>query len=307
MVYPKAVRVGDSPNQDPRRASVSQVILHHTASTGDVEEIWNMFMQPNSRDVSANFLIAQNGDVYEVVNPDTGRAWTTGSGPGGTLSPDHSAITMECMDEEGAPGWTQSAASQEAIAEVIAWAAERYGFDPVRGVNVRGHREMPGQSTACPGGMPMDSITVRAIEILNGGGSSAAEEAAKAAAAKAAADKKRRNNVALPLIAQQGNPNLPQYGLNIAVWDNGLYYWLNADQRNFYRDLAGAQFVDCTNPGHFEFVVNDAEFRKAANRGASVQAAAEGATNAYQKLLDAAAKQGAPKPLLTAVDAGGAK
>lgn len=169
MVYLKAVRVGNSPNQDPRRAAVNQVILHHTASTGDVNDIWNMFMQPNSRSVSANFLIAQNGDVYEVVNPDTGRAWTTGSGPGGTISPDHSAITMECMDSSGAPEWGQSAASCESIAQVIAWAAKRYGFTPVRGVNVRGHREMPGQSTACPGGMPMDDITARAIQIFNEG------------------------------------------------------------------------------------------------------------------------------------------
>lgn len=168
MVYPAAVRVGNSPNSDPRRAAVNQVILHHTASTGDVEDIWNMLMQPNSRSVSANFLVAQDGRVLEVVNPDTRRAWTTGSGPGGTISPDHSAITLECMDSTGAPEWGQSPESCEAIARLIAWAADRYGFTPVRGVNVRGHREMPGQSTACPGGMPMDAITARAKEILAG-------------------------------------------------------------------------------------------------------------------------------------------
>lgn len=168
MVYPGAVFVGNSPNQDPRRQDVKQVIIHHTASTGAVQDILNMFMAPNSRSVSANFLVAQNGDVYEVVNPDTGRAWTTGSGPGGTISPDHSAITMEVMDETGAPGWTISEAAQETVSNIIAWAADRYGFEPVRGVNVRGHREMPGQSTACPGGMPLDSVTARAIEIFNG-------------------------------------------------------------------------------------------------------------------------------------------
>jgi hypothetical protein len=168
MVYPGAVFVGNSPNQDPRRQDVSQVIIHHTASTGDVRDIRNMFMQDNSRSVSANFLVAQNGDVHEIVNPDTGRAWTTGSGPGGTISPDHSAITMEVMDETGAPGWTISEAAQETVSQIIAWAAERYGFTPVRGVNVRGHREMPGQSTACPGGMPLDSVTARGIDILNG-------------------------------------------------------------------------------------------------------------------------------------------
>lgn len=168
MVYPGAVFVGNSPNQDPRRQTVSQVIIHHTASTGEVGDILNMFMAPNSRSVSANFLVAQNGDVYEVVNPDSGRAWTTGSGPGGTISPDHSAITMEVMDETGAPGWTISEAAQESVSQIIAWAADRYGFTPVRGVNVRGHREMPGQSTACPGGMPLDSVTARGIDILNG-------------------------------------------------------------------------------------------------------------------------------------------
>lgn len=168
MVYPGAVRVGDSPNSDPRRANVSQVILHHTASTGDVEEIWDMFMAPNSRSVSANFLIAQNGDVYEVVNPDKRRAWTTGSGPNGTISPDHSAITMEVMDQTGAPDWKISPEAEEAAAKVSAWAANRYGFEIKRGVNLRGHREMPGQSTACPGGMRLDWIAARAIELGKG-------------------------------------------------------------------------------------------------------------------------------------------
>lgn len=170
MVYPGAVRVGDSPNSDPRRAAVSQVILHHTASTGDVEDIWRMFMQPNSRSVSANFLVAQDGRVFECVNPDTRRAWTTGSGPGGTLSPDHSAITLECMDSTGAPEWGQSEESQEAIAKVLAWAARRYNFPLTRGVTVRGHNEMPGQeSTQCPGGMPIDSIIYRANVIFREG------------------------------------------------------------------------------------------------------------------------------------------
>lgn len=170
MEYPGAYRVGNSPNQDPRRANVSQVILHHTANPGNVEDVWNMFMQRNSRSVSANFLVAQDGRVFEVVNPDTGRAWTSGSGPGGSISPDHSAITFEVMNETGAPGWTISAAAQEAVAKVMAWAAARYNFKLVRGATVRGHRELPGQSTACPGGMPMDSITARANVILGDGG-----------------------------------------------------------------------------------------------------------------------------------------
>ena len=167
-VYPGAVWSGDSPNSDPRRAAVSQVILHHTASTGNVLGIRDMFMVPNSRSVSANFLVAQDGRVFEMMNPDTRRAWTTGSGPGGSMSPDHSAITLECMDETGDPEWGQSVESQEAIAQVLAWASKRYGFPLIRGITVRGHREMPGQSTACPGGMPMDSITARANAILAG-------------------------------------------------------------------------------------------------------------------------------------------
>lgn len=165
MVYPEAVRVGNSPNSSPRTQAVSQVILHHTANPGNVEGVWDMFMKPNDREVSANFLVAQNGDVYECMNPDTRRAWTTGG------AVDQSSITLECMNSTGAPEWGQSAQSQEAIAKVLAWASRRYGFDlyrPSPGVvgTVRGHREVPGQSTACPGGMPMDSIVARANQIL---------------------------------------------------------------------------------------------------------------------------------------------
>lgn len=176
MVYPGAYRVGDTPNKSPRLRDVSQIILHHTASTGDVEDIWNMFTQSNSRQVSANYLVAQDGRVFEVMNPDNYRAWTSGSGPNGSISPDHSAITFEVMDETGAPTWTTSPAAQEAVAQVMAWASQRYQFPLIRQTTVRGHRELPGQSTACPGGMPMDSITARANAIIASGGSNEESE-----------------------------------------------------------------------------------------------------------------------------------
>lgn len=178
MVYPGAVFTGQSPNSDPRRAKVSQVILHHCANPGSVVGQREIFMRSNDRSVSANFLIGQDGSVHECVNPDTSRAWTSGSGPGGSISPDHSAITFEVMNETGAPNWTISAASQESVAQVMAWASKRYGFELVRGRTVRGHRELPGASTACPGGMPMDSITARANEILAGGPAESTDDTA---------------------------------------------------------------------------------------------------------------------------------
>lgn len=117
--------------------------------------------------------------------------------------------------------------------------------------------------------------------------------AADAAAAKAALEKKRRQNVALPLIAQQEVPGDDQYGLNIIIWDDGTYYWVDAAQRDVWID-AGSSFIHCTIPGRFEYLVFDAEMRKALHKNERMVDAQAGAKGAFAALSAAARSAGAP-------------
>lgn len=173
--YPNAARAGVSPNRSPRQGKVKLFIVHHYAGTQDPESAWRRFMSANDRTVSPNYQVNADGSVFEVVPPDDFRAWTTGV-------IDHQAVTCETQNTSGAPTWGISRESHEAIAHLIAWASQRYGFPIQRGrvadgnvvtiPGVVGHRETPAgrqTSTACPGpSMNLDWLVERARQIASG-------------------------------------------------------------------------------------------------------------------------------------------
>ncbi|MFM9745097.1 N-acetylmuramoyl-L-alanine amidase, partial [Streptomyces brasiliscabiei] len=173
--YPGAARAGVSPNRSDRQGKVRLFIVHHYAGTQDPESAWKRFMSSNDRSVSPNYQVNADGSVFEIVPPDRFRAWTTG-----TI--DHQAVTCETQNTSGAPTWGISRESHEAIAHLIAWAAQRYGFPIQRGQvddgnvvevpGVVGHRETPAgeaTGTACPGpSMDLDWIVSRARQIASG-------------------------------------------------------------------------------------------------------------------------------------------
>src|SRR5690606_27488344 len=159
--YPGADWSGVSPNKSPRTGTVRYFIVHHTASTDSVQNLRALFMRPNDRNVSPNWLIGSDGSVSEIVPPDNYRAWTSGA-------VDQEAVTVETQNTSGDPLWGISSQSHEAIAQLVAWAANRYGF-PLDRNHVFGHREISdrtdytGNPTACPGpSMDVDWIVQRA-------------------------------------------------------------------------------------------------------------------------------------------------
>ncbi len=154
-LYPGATWADISPNKSPRTDTIQYFVIHHAASTASKQSQIDRFMTANDRNVSPNWFIAADGTVAEIVPPDDYRAWTTGQF-------DHKAVTVETQNTSGDPTWGISAASHEAIAKVVAWASKRYGF-PIDRQHVIGHREVPGQSTACPGpSMNLVAIVERA-------------------------------------------------------------------------------------------------------------------------------------------------
>lgn len=173
--YPGAAWAGVSPNRSDRQGKVRLFIVHHYAGTQDPASARARFMSSNDRSVSPNYQVNADGSVYEIVPPDRYRAWTTG-----TI--DHQAVTCETQNTTGAPSWGISRESHEAIAHLIAWAAQRYGFPIQRGQvdegnivvvpGVVGHRETPAgkaTGTACPGpSMDLDWLVNRAQQIAGG-------------------------------------------------------------------------------------------------------------------------------------------
>lgn len=173
--YPGAAWAGVSPNRSDRQGKVRLFIVHHYAGTQDPASARARFMSSNDRSVSPNYQVNADGSVYEIVPPDRYRAWTTGA-------IDHQAVTCETQNTTGAPTWGISRESHEAIAHLVAWAAQRYGFPIQRGrvdagdvvavPGVVGHRETPAgrqTGTACPGpSMDLDWIVNRAQQIAGG-------------------------------------------------------------------------------------------------------------------------------------------
>lgn len=166
---PLATEIHATSQDGPRTVGyIDHIVLHHSATT-NVDEVIAM-MVTKSRQVSAH--IAMKDTRLAGIVPEELRAWSLSSPLW-----DSRSFTVECANESTA-GWTISDASHESLAQLCANWSRRYGIpinrsgDP-RTWTVLGHREVYtiwGQSyaTACPGGMDLDRIAARAIQILNG-------------------------------------------------------------------------------------------------------------------------------------------
>lgn len=157
--YPGATWADISPNKSVREDKIQFFVIHHAADPRDKQTQIDRFMTANDRNVSPNWFIGADGSASEIVPPDDYRAWTTGKF-------DHKAITVETQNTSGDPTWGISRESHERIADIAAWAADRYGLALDR-KTIIGHREVPGQATACPGpSMDLEWIVNRAKEIF---------------------------------------------------------------------------------------------------------------------------------------------
>lgn len=128
-------------------AKIDRIILHHCASTS-LSGVLSM-MSTGSREVSANYVIGNGGEIVGVV-PEEYRAWTSGS-----ASWDGRAVTFEIVNETGAPDWRISDKAFDATARMLADLSTRYGITLSR-TTVVTHQELynlhgASYPTACPG------------------------------------------------------------------------------------------------------------------------------------------------------------
>lgn len=150
----------------PRRG----VVLHHAATTSADQVI--QMETTGSREVSSNRVVKDQRNA-KIANDPEYRAWSLASAYFDSI-----LSSVECANESTV-GWTISDASHETLAHQVAWWAQRDGFRPHRegpasGWTVFGHREIftvfgASYATACPGGMDLNRIAIRAQQILASG------------------------------------------------------------------------------------------------------------------------------------------
>ena len=147
-------------SQDRGGYTVQRVIVHNWAGlTGGIERLVY-----SDDEASANYIGLSDGSMIGSV-PEERRAWTSGS-----YDVDASSITVEIQNTTTAPNWQVSEESINALIELIADIARRYGWGSVDRSRVRGHREFA--ATECPGPFlypRLGEIATRANALLRSG------------------------------------------------------------------------------------------------------------------------------------------
>lgn len=164
---PLSTSIRPTGQQSPRSAPANMAILHHGATTS-LEAI--IRMAQGAKQVSMHQGVKDGARV--AVVDETQRAWSLSDAYW-----DSRAFTTECANESTS-GWAISGPSHESLAQLVADWSRRYGWWPHRDGDPRtwtviGHREVytihgGSYATACPGGMNLDWITVRAQQIRRG-------------------------------------------------------------------------------------------------------------------------------------------
>ncbi|MBO0456200.1 N-acetylmuramoyl-L-alanine amidase [Enterococcus hulanensis] len=131
---------------DGRSQKITTVVIHHAATTnfGAMPGVWA------TREASAHYGIGQNGEIRAYVDEEN-TAWHCGNG-------NAYSIGIECTNTSGEPNWGVSNATVDALVKLIQEIQSRRGK-----LQIVGHRDVPGNSTVCPG----PSLYPRLQEIRN--------------------------------------------------------------------------------------------------------------------------------------------
>lgn len=163
-VYPYAAAGYSAPlgKDRPADEAITTLVIHHCAATADQLAY---FLTDNDRASCPTWYVRTSGEVVETISPALM--------PSSTKGANGYSVAIETQNTSGADSWGISKESHEAIAQIAAWLSlqSNIGGHPVRVTldrsHVVGHREVPGNSTACPGpAMDLDWIVKRALEIV---------------------------------------------------------------------------------------------------------------------------------------------
>ena len=130
---------------DRQSNGVSRIIIHHMAGNLSLETLGKVM---ESRQSSATYGIDVNGNIGRYVD-EAYRPWTSSS-----WEADKCAVTIEVANNSGAPDWTVSDASMNALIELCADICKRNGIAKLNYTGDKSgnlHMHKWYASTACPG------------------------------------------------------------------------------------------------------------------------------------------------------------
>lgn len=203
-------------------------------------------MATGSREVSANYVIGNGGEIVGVV-PEEFRAWTSGSS-----SWDGRAITVEIVNETGAPDWRISEKAMDAVARLMADVSTRYGF-PLDRNTVVTHQELYSRygasyPTACPGPFLQPRIDTLIAQ----------------ANTPTVEPIKLEDEMSKPMLAMKLD-NGPKHTLGVMIDPDGFVTELTRDQWGFWTGFADVEPIECTVPGQWEYLMGVMEKRRKRN------------------------------------------
>ena len=125
---------------------ICKLTPHHMAGKLTGAQCAKLFRNP-SRNASANYCIGYDGEIVGCVDEEF-RAWTSSN-----RTNDYQAITVEVSNNGGAPDWTISDASWNALVELAVDVCKRYNFRLVYDGTPNGSltRHNMFAKTTCPG------------------------------------------------------------------------------------------------------------------------------------------------------------
>ena len=130
---------------DRQGNGVSRIIIHHMAGNLSLETLGRVM---ESRESSATYGIDVNGNIGRYVD-EAYRPWTSSS-----WEADKCAVTIEVANNSGAPDWTVSDASMNALIELCADICKRNGIAKLNYTGDKSgnlHMHKWYAATACPG------------------------------------------------------------------------------------------------------------------------------------------------------------
>lgn len=145
-------------NYSPGRfGSVVDHIIIHTMD-GTLESTWQVFSNPDGRNVSAHYGIGLDGSVTQYVD-EGNTAWQAGNWNMNTRS-----VGIEHEDGGNYNDSVRSDAEYETSAQLVADLCRRYSI-PADRTHILKHSEVT--ATGCPDGLDIDRIVARANQILS--------------------------------------------------------------------------------------------------------------------------------------------
>ena len=130
---------------DRQGNGVSRIIIHHMAGNLSLETLGKVM---ESRQSSATYGIDVNGNIGQYVD-EAYRPWTSSS-----WEADKCAVTIEVANNAGAPNWTVSDASMNALIELCVDICKRNGIAKLNYTGDKSgnlHMHKWYSATACPG------------------------------------------------------------------------------------------------------------------------------------------------------------